>query len=231
MNLIGRGVTPQLCAHNVNVNFGSHVVRRGWRGRRGVTVVPATTNLTNPSNSTKSTITTIGRKWQSTLPLRGRSCTYVSSSPHSLSSLHQSFDKWDKWGNQDGLLPASSAPSSLFPSSLPSSSLQSSPAISGSRPYSNLSTSRSYLQPRTSTHPSSRSLSSSLSSRYTLRAFPPALSLRSFSSTPKSSCSAIIPSSIMADRDILPPTVVPSHYDLSIRSLESNDWSFEGTVK
>ncbi|RYO95948.1 hypothetical protein DL765_011686 [Monosporascus sp. GIB2] len=34
----------------------------------------------------------------------------------------------------------------------------------------------------------------------------------------------------MADRDILPSTVVPSHYDLSIRSLQFKDWSYQGNV-
>ncbi|RYP44085.1 hypothetical protein DL768_009409 [Monosporascus sp. mg162] len=34
----------------------------------------------------------------------------------------------------------------------------------------------------------------------------------------------------MADRDILPSTVVPSHYDLSIRSLQFKDWSYQGSV-
>ncbi|KAF3070716.1 Aminopeptidase 2, mitochondrial [Daldinia childiae] len=34
----------------------------------------------------------------------------------------------------------------------------------------------------------------------------------------------------MADRDILPSTVVPSHYDLSISSLKFDDWSFQGAV-
>ncbi|KAI1659358.1 peptidase family M1-domain-containing protein [Daldinia decipiens] len=53
---------------------------------------------------------------------------------------------------------------------------------------------------------------------------------RSFSSSSPVCCSALIPSSIMADRDILPSTVVPSHYDLSISSLKFDDWSFQGTV-
>ena len=55
-------------------------------------------------------------------------------------------------------------------------------------------------------------------------------SSRFFSSTPHTSCSAIIPSSIMADRDILPTTVKPSHYDLTVESLKFEDWSFQGRV-
>ena len=53
---------------------------------------------------------------------------------------------------------------------------------------------------------------------------------RQFSATSRVSCSAIIPSSIMADRDILPGTVKPSHYDLSISSLNFEDWSYQGHV-
>ncbi|KAI1809865.1 peptidase family M1-domain-containing protein [Poronia punctata] len=53
---------------------------------------------------------------------------------------------------------------------------------------------------------------------------------RSFSSTTRVSCSAIIPSSIMADRDILPATVKPSHYDLTISSMNFDDWSYQGEV-
>ncbi|KAI1506145.1 peptidase family M1 [Biscogniauxia marginata] len=34
----------------------------------------------------------------------------------------------------------------------------------------------------------------------------------------------------MADRDILPSTVTPSHYDLSISSLNFKDWTYEGRV-
>lgn len=34
----------------------------------------------------------------------------------------------------------------------------------------------------------------------------------------------------MADRDVLPPTVTPSHYNLSISSLNFKDWSFQGNV-
>ncbi|KAI1388603.1 peptidase family M1-domain-containing protein [Hypoxylon trugodes] len=55
-------------------------------------------------------------------------------------------------------------------------------------------------------------------------------SCRFFSSSSKVSCSAIIPSSIMADRDVLPSTVTPSHYDLSISSLNFKDWSYQGSV-
>ncbi|KAI2624565.1 peptidase family M1-domain-containing protein [Hypomontagnella submonticulosa] len=55
-------------------------------------------------------------------------------------------------------------------------------------------------------------------------------SSRSFSSSSSVSCSAIIPSSIMADRDILPSTVSPSHYNLSIASLKFDDWSYQGNV-
>ncbi|KAI1078525.1 peptidase family M1-domain-containing protein [Whalleya microplaca] len=53
---------------------------------------------------------------------------------------------------------------------------------------------------------------------------------RLFSTTPSVSCAAIIPSSIMADRDTLPSTVTPAHYDLSISSLNFKDWSFQGNV-
>ncbi|KAI1347736.1 peptidase family M1-domain-containing protein [Xylaria sp. FL0043] len=55
-------------------------------------------------------------------------------------------------------------------------------------------------------------------------------SSRQFSTTPRASCSAIIPSSIMTDRDILPDVVKPSHYDLSISSMEFEDWSYQGHV-
>ncbi|KAI3327730.1 peptidase family M1 [Xylariaceae sp. AK1471] len=58
----------------------------------------------------------------------------------------------------------------------------------------------------------------------------PLSSLRSFSTTSRVYCSAIIPSSIMADRDILPATVKPSHYDLSISSMNFDDWSYQGEV-
>ena len=241
MNLIGRGVTPQLCAYNVNINFGPHIRRgwRGWRGRRGITVV--TTTATTPT--TKST-STIGRQWQSSL--RSRSCT--SFSPHSLGSIRQSLkrsrldkkldNKLNKWDNQDGSLPSLSALSTLSSSSptIPSNRAYSNlSSLSGLSSLSNPSATRLYShpQPQTSTQPPSRPIPppSSSSPRYTVLAFPPTSSLRYFSSTPKSSCSAIIPSSIMADRDILPSTVVPSHYDLSIRSIQSKNWSYEGTVK
>ncbi|KAK6070952.1 peptidase family M1 [Seiridium cupressi] len=53
---------------------------------------------------------------------------------------------------------------------------------------------------------------------------------RSFSSTTPASCSTIIPSSIMADRDVLPAVVKPSHYALSISSLEFQNWSYQGKV-
>jgi hypothetical protein len=54
---------------------------------------------------------------------------------------------------------------------------------------------------------------------------------RSFSSSSRVSCSAIISStSIMADRDILPATVKPSHYDLTISSMNFDDWSYQGEV-
>ncbi|KAI0179940.1 peptidase family M1-domain-containing protein [Hypoxylon sp. FL1284] len=59
---------------------------------------------------------------------------------------------------------------------------------------------------------------------------PSRSSSRSFSSTPQVSCCAIIPSSIMADRDVLPSTVKPSHYNLSIDQLNFQDWSFQGQV-
>ncbi|KAH8166421.1 hypothetical protein CIB48_g1800 [Xylaria polymorpha] len=58
----------------------------------------------------------------------------------------------------------------------------------------------------------------------------PLSAARQFSTTSRVSCSAIIPSSIMADRDILPAIVKPSHYDLSISSLNFNDWSYQGHV-
>lgn len=51
-----------------------------------------------------------------------------------------------------------------------------------------------------------------------------------FSSTSRTACSSIIPSSIMADRDILPANVKPSHYDLAISSLEFKDWTYQGKV-
>ncbi len=53
---------------------------------------------------------------------------------------------------------------------------------------------------------------------------------RQFSTTSRVSCSAIIPSSIMTDRDILPGIVKPSHYDLSIASMNFEDWSYQGHV-
>jgi hypothetical protein len=58
----------------------------------------------------------------------------------------------------------------------------------------------------------------------------PTSSSRTFSTTSRASCSAIIPSSIMADRDVLPATVKPSHYDLSISSMNFDDWSYQGEV-
>lgn len=56
------------------------------------------------------------------------------------------------------------------------------------------------------------------------------ISSRSFSSTTSTRCSCIIPSSIMADRDTLSENVKPSHYNLSISSLEFKNWSFQGRV-
>lgn len=53
---------------------------------------------------------------------------------------------------------------------------------------------------------------------------------RLFSTTSRTSCSAIIPSSIMTDRDTLPGIFKPSHYDLSISSLNFDDWSYKGQV-
>ncbi|KAI0116262.1 hypothetical protein GGR51DRAFT_312282 [Nemania sp. FL0031] len=53
---------------------------------------------------------------------------------------------------------------------------------------------------------------------------------RLFSATPRVSCSAIIPSSIMTDRDTLPGVVKPSHYDLAISSMKFDDWSYQGRV-
>jgi hypothetical protein len=53
---------------------------------------------------------------------------------------------------------------------------------------------------------------------------------RSFSSTAPTRCSSIIPSSIMADRDTLPANVKPSHYGLSISSLDFKNWSYQGKV-
>ncbi|ETS77466.1 hypothetical protein PFICI_11340 [Pestalotiopsis fici W106-1] len=53
---------------------------------------------------------------------------------------------------------------------------------------------------------------------------------RTFSSTSSTRCSCIIPSSIMADRDTLPENVKPSHYSLSISSLEFKDWTYQGKV-
>lgn len=35
---------------------------------------------------------------------------------------------------------------------------------------------------------------------------------------------------MMADRDVLPATVVPSHYNISITSLEFKDWTYQGHV-
>lgn len=34
----------------------------------------------------------------------------------------------------------------------------------------------------------------------------------------------------MADRDILPSDFKPSHYDLTIKALNFNDWSYKGLV-
>lgn len=34
----------------------------------------------------------------------------------------------------------------------------------------------------------------------------------------------------MADRDILPSDFKPSHYDLTIKDLNFNDWSYKGLV-
>lgn len=52
--------------------------------------------------------------------------------------------------------------------------------------------------------------------------------LLSTTATPR--CAAILPSSIMADRDILSTAVKPSHYNLSISGLKQDDWSFQGKV-
>lgn len=207
MNLIGRGVTPQRWAHNVN--FGRNI----WRGRRGtrsISVVPTcsitTTTTTEPVKVTTPASITGRGQWQSSL--RSYFCTRIFSSPHKLGAFSPH---------------CSGSPSS--------------PTAFSNRSYSNLSTSvnrsQVYLRPQTPAQQSSTSLSglSSSSFRYTVLAFPPTSSSRYFSSTSRSSCSAIIPSSIMADRDILPSTVVPSHYDLSIRSIQSKDWSYQGSVK
>lgn len=58
----------------------------------------------------------------------------------------------------------------------------------------------------------------------------PLSSPRLFSTTSRVSCSVLIPSSIMTDRDILPGIVKPSHYDLSISSMNFDDWSYQGRV-
>lgn len=34
----------------------------------------------------------------------------------------------------------------------------------------------------------------------------------------------------MTDRDILPDYFKPSHYDLTVKDLDFNDWSYKGTV-
>lgn len=65
------------------------------------------------------------------------------------------------------------------------------------------------------------------------RGAPPSILLpspRLFTTTSRASCSAIIPSSIMTDRDTLPSIVKPTHYDLSISSLNFDDWSYKGQV-
>ena len=53
---------------------------------------------------------------------------------------------------------------------------------------------------------------------------------RPFSTSSRASCSSIIPSSIMADRDVLPAAVKPSHYALSLSSLDFKNWSYQGKV-
>ncbi|KAI1863297.1 uncharacterized protein JN550_009617 [Neoarthrinium moseri] len=62
------------------------------------------------------------------------------------------------------------------------------------------------------------------------RSTPSCIPRRTFASTSSSRCSTIIPSSIMADRDILPATVKPSHYALSISALDFNSWTYHGKV-
>jgi hypothetical protein len=35
----------------------------------------------------------------------------------------------------------------------------------------------------------------------------------------------------MTDRDILPDTFKPAHYDLVIKDLDLKNWSYKGTVR
>lgn len=90
--------------------------------------------------------------------------------------------------------------------------------------------SRPSLRPQASSWPHSLPSPSPFPSQRGAVAFLSPLSFRYFSSTPRKSCSAIIPSSIMADREILPSAVVASHYDLSITSLQFKDWTYQGNV-
>lgn len=53
---------------------------------------------------------------------------------------------------------------------------------------------------------------------------------RLFSTSSRASCSSIIPSSIMADRDVLPTAIKPSHYALSLSALDFKNWSYQGKV-
>ncbi|KAI0484343.1 peptidase family M1 [Xylariaceae sp. FL0804] len=76
-------------------------------------------------------------------------------------------------------------------------------------------------------HPSRLQLASSLPSSSLATRLS---TCRFFSASSRASCCALIPSSIMADRDILPATVVPSHYDLSISDIKFDDWSYQGEV-
>lgn len=96
-------------------------------------------------------------------------------------------------------------------------------------PPANLS-SRSSLQLQTSSWPHSPPLPSPPLAQRGAIAFLSPSSSRHFSTSPRASCSAIIPSSIMADREILPTTVTPSHYDLSITALDFKDWTYQGNV-
>lgn len=82
-------------------------------------------------------------------------------------------------------------------------------------------------KPRTGTSASSSFVSLTSSTPSAARGFcSPAFPNALHSSASPSSTTAT-----MADRDILPGTVKPVHYDLLLTDLEFKDWTYKGTVK
>ncbi|KAI8231737.1 Aminopeptidase 2 [Colletotrichum sp. SAR 10_96] len=69
-------------------------------------------------------------------------------------------------------------------------------------------------------------------SRNSSRPLFPASSARSYCSTITTSDKALYASRVgnMADREVLPDSIKPSHYVLSLRDLNFKDWTYKGTV-